>query len=234
MSGLSSADLFQIWEHACSRNPARQALTMLETADTRDLNSLERLPIGRRDGALLQLRAETFGQRALGVTKCPACGDALELELDTSELVCAFDDVGDSFSIDVDGEEVTFRLPSSLDLEAIVGENDVGRARQALVERCILSPVSEVLVDKVVNAVIDRMAELDPLGDIQLALSCPSCGHSWRGCFDPAAFLWDEVQSWVSGAIHDVHLLASAYGWHESDILAIPPGRRRLYLELAS
>jgi hypothetical protein len=158
----------------------------------------------------------------------------LELDFDLSEFDSGPGDVRDSFSIQVDEEEVTFRLPTSHDLEAIVGETDVERAHQDLVERCILSPSSEALSDSVVSEVIDRMAELDPLADIRLALTCPSCGHSWTGCFDPASFLWDEIQSWVSGAIHDVHALASAYGWLESDILAIPPGRRRLYLELAS
>jgi hypothetical protein len=32
--------------------------------------------------------------------------------------------------------------------------------------------------------------------------------------------------------VREVHLLASAYGWRESDILAMTPWRRQLYLEL--
>jgi hypothetical protein len=32
--------------------------------------------------------------------------------------------------------------------------------------------------------------------------------------------------------LREVHILASAYGWREDDILAMSPARRRIYLEM--
>lgn len=64
------------------------------------------------------------------------------------------------------------------------------------------------------------------------SLTCPSCNHGWHALFDIVSFFWSEIQSWASRIMREVHLLASAYGWRETDILAMSPLRRRLYLEM--
>jgi hypothetical protein len=76
------------------------------------------------------------------------------------------------------------------------------------------------------------MSELDPQGDVQLALNCPSCRHHWTAPFDVVSYLWIEIQSWASRLLREIHLLASAYGWREADILALSEPRRRAYLEI--
>ena len=76
------------------------------------------------------------------------------------------------------------------------------------------------------------MAAADPQADVELALSCPACGHAWPAAFDIASFLWTEVDAWARVLLHEIHALASAYGWREADILALSPRRRRAYLEL--
>ena len=43
----------------------------------------------------------------------------------------------------------------------------------------------------------------------------------------------EDARSAARQTLLDVHLLASTYGWTEPDILAVPPLRRRHYLELA-
>jgi len=82
------------------------------------------------------------------------------------------------------------------------------------------------------QAVADRMAAADPQGDVELALTCPACGHAWPAAFDIASFFWTEVDAWARVLLHEIHALASAYGWREVDILALTPWRRRAYLEL--
>jgi hypothetical protein len=44
--------------------------------------------------------------------------------------------------------------------------------------------------------------------------------------------LWREIESMAGRLLRDVHALASAYGWHEKDILALSPVRRQFYLTL--
>ena len=78
------------------------------------------------------------------------------------------------------------------------------------------------------------MAEADPQADIQLALSCPACGHQWLSTFDIVSFFWSEINAWAYRILREVHILASAYGWREADILAMSPYRRQLYLEMVS
>ena len=76
------------------------------------------------------------------------------------------------------------------------------------------------------------MAEADPLADIQLDLTCPSCERRWRAVFDIVSFLWTEIEVWAWRTLSDVHTLARAYGWSERDILTLSPTRRQFYLEM--
>jgi S-adenosylmethionine synthetase len=88
------------------------------------------------------------------------------------------------------------------------------------------------LPDDIVDAVVDRMAQADPQSDVQLALSCPVCGREWQAAFDIVSFFWTEIDAWARGILQQVHVLASAYGWREADILTMNPGRRQSYLEM--
>ncbi len=57
------------------------------------------------------------------------------------------------------------------------------------------------------------MSELDPQGDVQIALSCPQCSHRWHAPLDIVSFVWSEIHAWAVRLLRDVHALASAYGW---------------------
>jgi hypothetical protein len=65
-------------------------------------------------------------------------------------------------------------------------------------------------------------------------LNCSSCGHKWEAPFDIVAFFWTEINAAAHGLLREVHALASAYGWTESEILALSPARRRCYLEMVN
>ena len=71
------------------------------------------------------------------------------------------------------------------------------------------------------------MSGADPMADIHLALNCPSCEHKWEAPFDIVAFLWREISAAARRLLREVHTLASAYGWTETEILALSPARRR-------
>ena len=84
------------------------------------------------------------------------------------------------------------------------------------------------------DRVAEAMAQVDSQADVQLDLVCPSCGHQWQATFDIVSFFWSEINAWAYRVLHEVHTLASAYGWREADILALDPGRRQFYLQLVS
>lgn len=243
----SAPALLTAWERGLAEPPAQRALTLLAAAcPETSAEDLARESIGRRDGRLLALREWTFGPRLVSIASCPACGERLETAFDVAEIRVdgAGEGAAEPLSLSVAGCELTFRLPNSLDLAALAAappvNHDMEGARRLLLARCLLglrgADGGETALDRLpetaLQAVADRMAEADPQGDVQLALSCPACSHAWPAPFDIASYFWTEVDAWARVLLHEIHLLASAYGWWEEDILALSPWRRRAYLEL--
>jgi hypothetical protein len=116
---------------------------------------------------------------------------------------------------------------------------DLEANRGQLLQRCVRAarraglevPVAELPI-AVGTAIAPRMAEADPPADVQLALACPQCAHAWEASFDIVSYFWAEIQAWAGRLVREVHSLASAYGWGETEILALSPWRRQAYLEL--
>jgi hypothetical protein len=245
MFSLSARDLLNVWEWGQAQPPAQRALLLLAAArpgTTPDLWA--ELSVGRRDACLLALREQVFGPHLAGLATCPACSQRLEFSLCTADLWpgdrAIVEDSGEgAHSLAIASHEVHFRLPNSLDLATIAGCADLGAARQSLLERCLLSARQDgrdldpaELPDQVVAAVVGFMAQADPAADVRLDLSCPSCDHHWQAPFDIVSFFWSEIHTWAQRVLRDVHILASAYGWSEADILAISPSRRHSYMQM--
>jgi hypothetical protein len=234
----TQSDLLAIWERGERARPGRRALALLAGAvpDAGE-DELARLPIGRRDRALLALREELFGSNFTGITSCPACGEEIALTFDAAEVQREAAKA-ETAAVHADGFAIELRLPTGSDAAAIESASDLASARAALFARCIVSaerdgePVdAAALPAEVAEAVVARMAELDPQGDVALDVDCPSCTHAWREPFDIVTFLWTELAAWARRLLSDVHALAWAYGWSEREILALSPARRDFYLE---
>src|SRR4030095_5569430 len=110
-----------------------------------------------------------------------------------------------------------------------------------LLEGCVLCARFEgheiavrSLPQSLLSAIVKRMAEVDPQAEVNFDLQCPACGNSWPILFDIESFFWTELNAWARRILQEVHLLASAYGWREIDILNLSPWRRQCYLEMAS
>lgn len=242
MRALSGGDLLAVWDLGPGQGLVERTLALLSTACDQSPDALAGLTIGQRDARLLTLREWAFGPRASGILACAGCGQQLELTFDLAEVRAeAPERAGDAGSITMAGYEVEFRPPDSADLLAAVDESDPGRLRARLLERCILTarrdgdPVpADRLPPEIVDAVAGGMARADPQADVELAVSCASCGHHQRGVFDIASFFLSEIDAWAGRLLREVHTLASAYGWAERDILALGARRRRRYLDLVS
>lgn len=139
-----------------------------------------------------------------------------------------------------DGWQLILRLPGTRDLLAVL---ESGGTEADLLARCLVevrrdgeavdpSRLPDDLPAGVRQAAQEAMAEADPLADLRLALTCPECAHAWSAPFDPSGFFWGEIEAWVPRLLREVHLLASAYGWSEADILAMDAWRRGQYLSL--
>jgi hypothetical protein len=217
---------------------------------TRD--DLAGLSIGQRDALLLTLREQTFGSRLTGLADCQGCKNQVEFVFGVPDiLVCSpgcpspseeeSQERIEALALCLADHEVRFRLPNSLDLAAVAEAEDVAVTRRRLLERCLLvvrrdgeERSADQLPADVAQAIVERMAQADPQADVQLVLSCPQCGHQWQAPFDIVSFFWTEIDAWAIRTLRDVHVLASAYGWREADILGMTPWRRHRYLELVA
>lgn len=244
MRVLTGREILHIWEYGQEQHPLDRAMTMLQAAfpeAARD--ELALLTIGQRDNSLLAVREQTFGAELSSVASCPACQEQIEFMLNTSEMRSEPDIVPDTKAqhMTVDGYELEFRLPNSVDLAAIVGHADVAQARQLLLQRCVIqaskdgAPVEvESLPTPVVEALGAQMDERDPLAKMELDLTCVACGQHWQVLFDIVAFFWTEIGSYARRLLSEVNILAQVYGWRELDILSMSTCRRQFYLEMVT
>ena len=242
MRALATAELLEAWERGLELSPPQRALAILGASTPNSgPEALGRLTVGERDACLLTLREWTFGPRLAGTAQCLQCGEAVEFVFDVADVRQQPGSAPPELVVTNGEFVVQCRLPSSSDLVAIHDCSDVGSARDMLAKRCIAEVHRQGvpcpfdgLPEAVLDAVAEHMSRADPQADVQLALTCPACGHQWQSMFDIAAFFWDEVHAWARRTLREVHTLASAYGWRESDVLALSPRRRQVYLEMAS
>jgi hypothetical protein len=235
MRSPDSEELLTVWERGLAEKSVARGLALLELVHPdMSADAIAGLSIGVRDGMLLDLRELLFGRKIVGLIECPACGDTLQTEVATSDLRAT--PLDEPLEIRRSNYALNLHLLDSRDQIAAERVRPEERGR-LLLERCVTSarlsgqptPVAQ-LPAEVIEAVEDRIAELDPQSDVQLALCCPACGHQWRAAFDILSFLWAELGQWAVRTLRDVHQLASAYGWSARDILALSPIRRRHYL----
>jgi hypothetical protein len=241
MRALSASELLRIWERGPAQSPVQWALALLDIAHP-DLSMAEiaRLSIGQRNSLLMRLREWTFGPHLHSVATCANCRERLELDCSVADLQAAPEvEPEEELALRADGFEVRFRLPDSLDLMAILGGSNVAMARQTLLQRCLVSAqhdgdetTLEELPEHIVAMIAERMEQADPQANMQLSLLCPACRQESQVTFDIVTYFWNEINTWAHGVLRDVHILATAYGWRESDILSLSPWRRQLYLEM--
>ncbi|GHA60545.1 hypothetical protein GCM10010372_70320 [Streptomyces tauricus] len=240
MTITRAAELLTTWETGLAQAPSGRALLLHRAArpDTGG-EALAALPVGEREADLFALRRTLFGERMQVRLGCSACGEDMEFDLDAGQLARSTGTpAASSVRVAEDGWEIELRVPSAADLTAAARHPE---PRLALLERCVVSAVhhgADVPADALPEAVRRRLAEAaqeaDPGADLTLNVNCPECGAATRAGLDIASYLWTELDAWAREVLLDVHLLATAYGWSEPEILALSPLRRRYYLELCA
>lgn len=247
MRPLSASELLTVWEQGLAQPACQRALMLLAAASPESaLDTLAQLSLGERDARLLTLREWTFGPQLVSFAVCPHCRERLELTINVADLrgnspsPASVQGTGriESGPLTSGGDDyqVSFRLPNSLDLGIAAG-SDVAALRTHLLERCTLRaerngielPPTE-LPEAVADAVMTQMEQADPFANVKLPSTCPACDRTWLALFDIGAFFWSEINAWAWRILRQVHTLATAYGWRESDILSMSPWRREAYL----
>jgi hypothetical protein len=136
---------------------------------------------------------------------------------------------------------IRFRVPDSWDLAAVAACTNAETAGRRLVERCLVhSTQNEAAIDPnqlpedVIRKAEEAIAARDPMAEILLDLNCPECGRGWQLLFDIVTFFWIEIAVKAKHLLLEIHTLAKAYGWTETEILKLSDARRQIYLEMAA
>jgi hypothetical protein len=234
MHTIESVELLALWEGGASRHALdRSALLCARARPELPVDTIADLPLGEITASVLRLREAWFGDRIRAHVDCEHCGERLELIVSVDDLL----QTGAPVSRDVEAAGVRCRLPSLRDLAAVAHERDAARGARQLLERCLLDAGrggASALSDIALREVEDALEAADPNADLAFDVCCEACGHVGLVQLDAGAVLWDEIEARARALLGEVHLLAAAYGWTESEILALGAERRASYLSMVA
>ena len=242
MRPLFAPDILKVWEQGHAEHPLDRALTLLHAAfpDT-PRDKLAELSIGQRDAYLMKLRELTFGSKLSCFAECPGCKERLEFVVSTSDILLFPEASEKNYELEIGEALVQYRMPNSLDLAAVARCGDIDAARNILVQNCVLQVIRDSasvdwseLPALSEEKLEEHMAEQEPQADVILDLHCPACDHQWQSVFDIGSYFWAELNTKARRLLYNVHTLALAYGWSESDILSMSDTRRQYYLGLVT
>jgi hypothetical protein len=223
-------EILALWDRGAGRERRRRDEALFAAAEVPPTAS-----IGAGNAALLALRTRLFGAAWRLRARCPACQSDCEFQADSAALATELVAPAATAPPEIKhlGDEVTLRVPTLADLQAIASLADTAHAADVLLARCLGCARLPALDPRTLAAIEAELERRDPGAIVAFALDCPDCGHAWSAVIDIGPALWAEVQSAAERALLEVDALAREYGWSESEVLALSPTRRAAYLQLA-
>lgn len=209
---LDAATVLRHWTPA---GPAHRRLDRLLRA-AEPTQRLDDDTLGMRNQRLLRLMGAQAGALDAAAS-CPACGGANEFAL-PAEAVLALPPPR-AQTVEAGGQ--VFRVPRMRDV--------LDETTTPLPERCRVAGEGPLAPDLVAEAG-DKLEAVDPAADLAIDLVCADCGHAYRASIDIAAFAAAALDRRAARLYDEVDAIASAYGWSEDAILALPGDRRRRYV----
>lgn len=228
---VEGATLLALWQAGLGPAPGRAARLLRALGEA----APETLTLGAATRRLIAHRAAVVGGPFEAVATCPACSVVNAIAVDP----LAWLDVADAplpAVIEIDGWRLVPRLLTVEDFEAAARVPDaVAFLRGRALVQAHGPDGAETGVPAAALAAVEAALETaEPLADTEVAFACAACGHGWTLAFEPAAFLADELAVRAKRLLAEVATLARAFGWSEAEVLALPPERRRVYLDLAA
>jgi len=252
--GQDAADIDVDFQQPCRPLLVTQVLqycTQKEDGEEITEGFFQDLPVGERIKALLAIDALT----TRGTTESPGlllrlhcqeetCNELIEIEITKEEILAAQskepgNDTG-IYPIPINGKEYFFRKPTGRDqLEWLKSTFTDERTAAETIIRTLWVPSDEnksepepSFTGEGVEAVNDRMRNIDPLVHFELTVHCPVCNHENHYVPDLECLLIQKLHKVQLDLLQTIHRLASHYHWSEQQILAISPHRRAYYLTL--
>jgi len=235
--------LLAAWEAGTRARPEpRRPVALLSVAlPGSDPGALAALPVAERDLLLLRLRQLTFGPDLAVFATCPDCTERLEFTLRADEMAGRLEAVTAAMAAGPvewteNGHRYRLRPATTDDLIASLAAPGSAAAQELLLARCLQieseRAVSSPQALLAPAGAASRFEQLHVDAELRCGIDCPGCSGHQVLDIDIARFLWREVAAAATRLLGEIHLLASAYGWREQDIVSLSPHRRAAYLEL--
>lgn len=241
-SGHAELALAELDASACSMPDFVTRALCLSLSDLGGLppvpEAVEGLCVADRQFLMLRLAEVLNGDDAWLRARCSFCEHLFDLHIRRSALPVKEAEEGFPFcTVDSRHGRMRLRVPTGHDQKAIVQKGDE-EAMRMLLASCVVSvdgkapdpALLKSFSDEDVQAIEEALEALSPSVCDMLQTECPECGGQQNVCISPYEIRFDQQH----GLFQEVHGLASYYHWSEQDILALPRGRRRLYLGMIS
>ena len=193
-----------------------------------------KLAVADRDRLLAALYRHHYGERVEGSLECRSCGASFDMTFELAQLTSNMDRSDGSLATGPDSEGLytlpdgrRFRLPTSEDQRSVVGLQPE-TAATTLLERCVVE--GHPATDR--ESLEAAMAAVGATLDIDLDAKCPRCGAEHQVRFDIRAHLLGALALEKTWLVHEVHMIATAYGWNLAEILGLSRESRRAYVRL--
>lgn len=189
---------------------------------------------GMRNRRHLSLHRQLIGSEMEAQATCPQCETQCEFKLPISAMLASpAPESGQLLEVEDAGKTYRFRLPTMGDIDALDPRTEPDQIGRLLAEACLEDQGCE-LPDEVITRLNRLLDQADPLATPVFDVICSECNHAFLASVNLASYVAREFDLLVNRLLRDVHVLARAYGWSESEILAIPPSRRARYLSMIS
>jgi hypothetical protein len=232
---MTPAEMLSLWEAGSRLSPLDRSVLAAQVAGVPASQTAD-LPLGERNRVLARLYLEHFGGTLDGFTQCTECGEKLEFNFDLRQ-------VADAPPLEASNLVVVgrwkFHLPTSRALAMALNGGEEASAGHRLLAHCLAESAgadpdqSEAVPgwsEEEMAAIEEKLAEADSLAEIQIGFRCPECDADFEEALDIGSFLWSEIESAARQLFDDIHLLASAYGWTEDEVLRLSSMRREAYV----
>lgn len=233
MGELSAIQLIDLWQPGAAQPPHAQLEPVVAAAAGPGVE-IGTDTLGRRNQRLLDLHRKLTRRAMEARTRCGACGTDNEFEV-PAEAILASPAPSPTATVEIrsHGKRLRCRLPTMADLRVVHGLPRE-QAQRKLASLCVVAGNAAGLTKSAIARLDAKFEALDPAARIVLDLNCAECGGRLRVLVDVAEIVAVTLDQLVEKAMREVHVLASAYGWSEADILNLPPARRGRYLTLVA
>lgn len=203
-----------------------------------DREALWQWSVGERLQGLLAIFLATSGRVMTAVATCGhrECGEQVELEFELEGFATG-SPMATTWS-SPDGERVQCRPPTGRDQEAwraqaqMEGVIDEPWLARRLIDSIDGSPPDAgwTIPEAWLEPIAASLEACDPLTALTITMTCAVCARPTDVEVDLEYLLIEGLRQPQRALLEDIHRLAGAYRWSETEIIALPAWRRAHYL----